>query len=115
MPTRLYCLVFDAADPSALATWWANALGWPITAESPDEVTIEPPAGGPGLPLIFVSVADPKRGKNRIHLDLNSRSAADQAAIVDRLTRLGAEPVDIGQGEVPWVVLADPEGNEFCV
>ena len=69
----------------------------------------------PGFDLAFVPVPEPKTGQNRVHLDLASASAEDQAAIVDRLLGLGARHVDIGQGEVPWVVLADPEGNEFCV
>jgi catechol 2,3-dioxygenase-like lactoylglutathione lyase family enzyme len=122
MPTRLHSVVFDAADPSALARFWATATGWPITYEEPDEVIVEPPedhAGTPtepGLPLVFgPPVADPKVVKNRVHLDLNSRSAGEQAELVERVRRAGATPVDIGQGAVPWVVLADPEGNEFCV
>jgi predicted enzyme related to lactoylglutathione lyase len=116
MPTRLVWVVVDAADPRALARWWAEALGWAVTAEEPEEVAVEPPApDGVGVPLVFVPVADPKLGKNRVHLDLCSASAHDQAALVARLTALGARPADIGQGDVPWVVLADPEGNEFCV
>jgi hypothetical protein len=121
MPTRLYSVVFDAADPSALARFWATATGWPITYEEPDEVVVEPPEDEtgtptePGLPLVFVPVDDPKLVKNRVHLDLNSRTADEQAALVERARRAGATPVDIGQGAVPWVVLADPEGNEFCV
>jgi predicted enzyme related to lactoylglutathione lyase len=116
MPTRLQHLVVDAADPAALARWWAEALGWTITLEEPDEVDVEPPEpDGLGVPLVFVPVADPKVGKNRVHLDLRSATAEDQAAQVARLTGLGARPADIGQGDVPWVVLADPEGNEFCV
>jgi predicted enzyme related to lactoylglutathione lyase len=116
MPTRLVWVVVDAADPRALARWWAEALGWAITAEEPEEVAVEPPApDGVGVPLVFVPVADPRLGKNRVHLDLRSASADDQAALVARLTALGARPTDIGQGDVPWVVLADPEGNEFCV
>jgi predicted enzyme related to lactoylglutathione lyase len=116
MPTRLQQVVVDAADPAALARWWAEALGWAITLEEPDEVEVEPPEPDDlGLPLVFVPVADPKVGKNRVHLDLRSVTADDQAAQVARLTGLGARPADIGQGDVPWVVLADPEGNEFCV
>jgi hypothetical protein len=116
MPTRLESLVVDAADPRALAQWWADALGWAVTAQQ-HEVAVEPPTpDGLGVPLVFVAVADPKVGKNRLHLDLPSASADDQAAQVARLVGLGAHPADIGQGEeVPWVVLADPEGNEFCV
>jgi hypothetical protein len=85
--------------------------------EEPHEVAVEPPEpDGLGVPLVFVPVADPKLGKNRVHLDLPSVSAGDQATLVARLTGLGAHPADIGQGDdVPWVVLPDPEGNEFCV
>jgi catechol 2,3-dioxygenase-like lactoylglutathione lyase family enzyme len=117
MPTRLAHVVVDAADPPALARWWADALGWEVTLEEPTEVEVEPPGSdGPGVPLVFVLVPDPKVGKNRVHLDLRSASAEHQAATVARLTSAGARHADIGQGEeVPWVVLADPEGNEFCV
>jgi predicted enzyme related to lactoylglutathione lyase len=122
MATRLHSVVFDAADPAALARFWAAATGWPITYEEPDEFVVEPPEDEsgtptePGLPLVFgPPVADAKVGKNRVHLDLNSRSAEDQATQVARLRRAGATPLDIGQGAVPWVVMADPEGNEFCV
>jgi hypothetical protein len=117
MPTRLESLVVDAADPRALARWWAEALGWAVTAQEPHEAVVEPPTpDGLGVPLVFAPVADPKVGKNRVHLDLPSASADHQAAQVARLVGLGAHPADIGQGEdVPWVVLADPEGNELCV
>ena len=121
MPTRLYSVVVDAADPAALARFWSTALGWPITFEEPDEVVVAPTedeAGlptGPGLPLVFVAVDDPKLIKNRVHLDLASTSAAHQAELVERVRRAGARPLDIGQGAVPWMVLADPEGNEFCI
>jgi hypothetical protein len=112
--TRLFSVVFDAADVAAQARFWSEATGWPITYEAPGEVVVEPPDGDPGVPLVFVTVADSKVGKNRIHLDLNSRSPEHQAEVVERLRRAGATPVDIGQGAVPWVVLADPEGNELC-
>jgi hypothetical protein len=112
--TRLFSVVVDAADGSALARFWSEATGWPITYEEPGEVVVEPPDGEPGVPLVFVRVDDPKVVKNRIHLDLNSRSPEHQAEIVEQLRRAGATPLDIGQGAVPWVVLADPEGNEFC-
>jgi catechol 2,3-dioxygenase-like lactoylglutathione lyase family enzyme len=113
--TRLVNLVVDAADPAASARWWAEALGWEVTFETRHEVDVEPPAGGPGIPLVFVPVRDAKTVPNRVHLDLASPSAEAQAALVDRLIGLGATSADVGQGEVPWVVLADPEGNEFCV
>jgi hypothetical protein len=116
MPTRLEWVVVDAADPRALARWWADGLGWAVTAEEPQEVAVEPPTpDGLGVPLVFAPVAQPKAGKNRVHLDLRSGSADHQAAQVARLVGLGASPADIGQGDVPWVVLADPEGNELCV
>jgi hypothetical protein len=93
----------------------ADALGWEVTFETRHEVAVEPPAGTPGIPLVFVPVPDAKTVPNRVHLDLASPSADAQAALVDRLLDGGATPADVGQGEVPWVVLADPEGNELCV
>jgi predicted enzyme related to lactoylglutathione lyase len=119
MATRLVHLGVDAADPAALARFWADSLGWEIAAQEPDEVVVEP-AGyrypdPSALALVFVPVADKKNGKNRVHLDLASQSADDMAARVALMRDLGATDVDIGQGDVPWVVLADPEGNEFCV
>jgi len=113
--TRLYSLVVDAVDNAALARFWAAATGWPITFEEADEVVVEPPDGEPGIPLVFCPFGDPKVVKNRVHIDLNSRDAEHQAAQVEALRRAGATPLDIGQGAVPWVVLADPDGNEFCV
>ena len=116
MSTRLVNLVADAADPAASGHWWAEALGWEVTFETRHEVAVEPPEpGGLGIPLVFVPVADTKTVPNRVHLDLASPSAAAQAALVARLLDLGATPTDIGQGQVSWTVLADPEGNEFCV
>ncbi|HEY7071103.1 MAG TPA: VOC family protein [Acidimicrobiales bacterium] len=115
MATRLCSVVIDAPDPSALGRFWSEATGWPITLEEADEVVVEPPEGEPGIGLVIVPVDDPKVGKNRVHLDLTSQSAEHQAELVERVRRAGATPVDIGQGAVPWVVLADPAGNEFCV
>src|SRR5262245_789609 len=115
MATRLYSVVIDSPDPSALARFWSETTGWPITLEEPEEVVVEPPEGEPGIGLVLVPVDDPKVGKNRVHLDLTSQSAEHQAELVERVRRAGATPVDIGQGAVPWVVLADPDGNEFCI
>ena len=210
MTTRLVNLVVDAADPAASAHWWAEVLGWEVTFETRHEVAVEPPAGEPGLPLVFVPVPDhksvpnrvqlvlagpsaaqvtladpegneyrvleprdrdtgalaavvmaaadppalarfwteaaawpvtgadqrlaclrdpsgtgpflelvhspaPKLVKNRLHLDLAPYPGDDPAAEVARLRSLGATPADIGQGQVTWTVLADPEGNELCV
>jgi hypothetical protein len=121
MATRLFSVVFDAADPAGLARFWSAATGWPITEEAPDEVVVEPPSGTdgtpttPGLPLVFGQGDEPKVVKNRVHIDLNSRSDGEYAEVVDRVRAAGGVPVDIGQGDVPWEVLADPEGNELCV
>jgi predicted enzyme related to lactoylglutathione lyase len=119
VPTRLVHLVIDAAEPARLGRFWAAALGWEVEGEEPDEVVVWP-AGYSypdpvAQPLVFVPVREPKSGKNRVHLDLASESAAHQAAEVERLLSLGAVPAEIGQGDVAWEVLADPEGNEFCV
>ncbi|HYN95199.1 MAG TPA: VOC family protein [Pilimelia sp.] len=105
-------VVVDAEDPARLARWWAEALGYQITLERPDEVEIRrTPDQLPGL--VFVPVPEAKKGKNRLHIDLRPD---DQTAEVERLVDMGARHVDVGQGqEVGWVVLADPEGNEFCV
>jgi hypothetical protein len=119
MSTRLVHLVIDANDPARLARFWSGALGWVMAAEETGEVDVWP-AGYDypdpvALPLVFVPVAEPKKVKDRIHLDLATRSPEHQAEVVRRVRDLGATPVDIGQGDVPWVVLADPEGNELCV
>ncbi|HEU5266405.1 MAG TPA: VOC family protein [Jatrophihabitans sp.] len=104
-------IVVDAVDPLALGHWWANALGWVVVNDSVDEFEIRPaPQTIPGI--IFEPVREGKRGKNRVHPDFRP---ADQRAEVDRLLQLGARRADIGQGDVSWVVLQDPEGNEFCV
>jgi len=117
--TRLVHVVIDAADPPGLARFWSAALGWEVGAEEPGEVVVWPRGydypDPSTLPLVFVPVPGPKTGKNRVHIDLASESVAHQAAEVDRLLGLGAARADIGQGEVPWAVLADPEGNELCV
>jgi predicted enzyme related to lactoylglutathione lyase len=116
MATRLTNVVIDSADQRALARWWGAALGWEISYEDDEETDIAPATGEPGIELAFGPVPEPKVVPNRLHLDLSSRSLDDQAAIVDRLEAAGARRIDIGQDKyAPWVVLADPEGNEFCV
>ena len=116
MTLRIQCLDIDAADPGALASFWAEALGWRRTYDSPEEVALEPPEhsvyDGVVPDLLFLRVPDDRAGKNRLHLDLRPD---DQDAEVARLEALGARRADIGQGDVSWVVMADPEGNEFCV
>ena len=116
---RFQAVCVDATDPSALAAFWQEVLGWRLTHEEPDEVVLEPPEGsaedGVAPDLLFLRVPEAKGVKNRIHIDLRPE---DQAAEVARIEALGATRVEVGQSSDPsatWVVLADPEGNEFCV
>ena len=114
---RWQCLCVDSADPQASATFWENALGWRRTHDSADEVALEPPAGSPedgvSPDILFLRVPEPKDVKNRLHIDLRPD---DQAAEVARLEAIGATRTSVGQGEgVTWVVMTDPDGNEFCV
>jgi hypothetical protein len=103
--------IIDAVEPEALGRWWAEALQWVIVCDDPDEFEIRPSEDRmPGLMFGHADAA--KAGKNRVHLDFRPD---DQAAEVERLLALGARRADVGQGDVPWVVLQDPEGNEFCV
>ncbi|WP_152362725.1 VOC family protein [Microlunatus speluncae] len=127
MVLRWYSSVIDTPDPRALGGWWAEAIGWQKVYEADDEVVLVP--GGvteeevrampwervpPGL--VFVRVAEPKQVKNRIHLDLAPHTGQDRDAEITRLEQLGAVRVDVGQdSSASWTVLADPEGNEFCV
>ncbi|MFF8266527.1 VOC family protein [Streptomyces sp. NPDC016562] len=119
MATRLVQIAMDARDDSTLGRFWAEVLGWGIDSEEPGVTNLEPvglvypdPAA---LYIDIVRVPEPKTVKNRVHIDLATTSAAHQADLVARLRLLGATPADVGQGDVPWTVLADPEGNEFCV
>jgi hypothetical protein len=114
---RIQCVVVDAHDCQLLARFWSAALGWRITVETDDEWAIEPPEGSREVDvapdILFLKVPDVKRMKNRLHFDLRP---VDQQSQVQRLVDLGARRVDVGQADdVSWVVLADPEGNEFCV
>jgi hypothetical protein len=104
-------LVIDSADPRSLGRWWAGMLGWTVVNDDAEEFEIRPDAHQlPGL--LFVAVPDSKVLKNRQHLDFRP---TDQQSEVQRFLRGGATRVNVGQGEVAWVVLADPEGNEFCI
>ena len=107
-------IVIDALEPQVLGGFWEKALGTERLTDEADIVetrlAIE---GGPTLDLCFQQVPEPPDDPVRLHLDL--RGGADQAAVVERLLGLGARRLDIGQGDVPWVVLADPEGNPFDV
>ena len=104
-------VVVAANDPVALGRWWCEALGWVVVDDDP--IVFEIRAEPDQLPsLLFLRVDDAKRGQNRLHLDFRPD---DQAAEVKRFIALGATRVDVGQGDVSWVVMADPEGNEFCI
>ena len=112
MPLVVDGLSIDCADPAALARFWAEVLDYKIDPSvDPNEISVSPKSGT-ATPLLFIGVPEGKTIKNRLHLDLRPE---DQAAEVERVIGLGAKRVDIGQGEQTWVVLADPEGNEFCV
>jgi hypothetical protein len=127
MSVRWYSVVVDCDDVSAQSRWWAQVLDWRIIYETAREVVVVPPyvadetrpvpvrERGPGL--IFVPVPEGKGTKNRLHIDLAPPADQDQDAEVRRLEALGARRLDIGQDndQVSWVVMADPEGNEFCI
>ena|SRR5690348_6529266 len=108
-------IVVDCAEPERVAAFWAEALGWEPQRER-DYVWMSASGtpGDGGLILVFVPVPEPKAVKNRVHIDVSPRGC-EMAEEVERLLSLGAKHIDIGQGDVPWTVLADPEGNEFCV
>ncbi|WP_440711136.1 VOC family protein [Herbiconiux sp. YIM B11900] len=115
MSLRWEQVVVDSQDPARLARWWSDALDWPIVyqGDEEDDPEIEVgPADGAHPTLLFLRVPESKTVKNRLHFDF---VPDDQDAEVERLLALGATRADIGQDEVTWVVLADPEGNEFCV
>ena len=127
MALRWYSTVVDCVDVAAQAQWWAHALGWQTVYAAEDEVVLVPAHASlelirstpweqvpPGL--VFVAVPEGKSVKNRLHLDLAPHTSDDRDAEIARLEALGARRVDVGQsGDATWDVLADPEGNEFCV
>ena len=126
MGSRLTELVIDCRSPVALASFWAAALGYHLVRAEDGQAEIaawaeEPPdlaaqvLRAPTVPsLVFVAVPEGKAVKNRLHLDLRPVGCSHHAE-VERLIGLGARRADVGQGSAPWAVLADPEGNEFCV
>ncbi|WP_442933749.1 VOC family protein [Micromonospora sp. CPCC 205556] len=119
MAARLVQINMKARDDSALGGFWAEALGWGVSSEEPGVTNLEPEGFVYPDPIAvcldLVVSPEPKTVKNRVHVDLATNSTAHQAEVVTRLKDLGATPVDVGQGDVPWTVMADPEGNEFCV
>jgi len=117
MSVRIQCVCVDSCDPRRLADFWREVLDWRETYADDDEIALEPAAGsredGVVPDLLFVRVPEAKSVKNRLHLDLRP---TDQAGEVERILALGARRVHVGQTpDATWVVLADPEGNEFCV
>ncbi|MFF7296335.1 VOC family protein [Streptomyces sp. NPDC008265] len=119
MATRFVQINMKAHDDSALGRFWAEVLGWGVDSEAPGVTNLEPLGFSYPDPsavcIDLIARPEPKVGKNRVHLDLATSSAAHQAELVARLKDLGATLADVGQGDVPWTVMADPEGNEFCV
>lgn len=124
-----YTVVVDCRDPQAQACWWAQALDWEVIHDTPEEAVVIPrgmssePATdldawrSRGQGLVFVPVPEGKAVKNRLHIDLAPHTSQDRDAEIARLEQLGATRVNVGQDDedVTWTVLADPEGNEFCV
>jgi catechol 2,3-dioxygenase-like lactoylglutathione lyase family enzyme len=127
MSIRWHSVVVDCRDVAAQSRWWARALDWRVGFESDGEVILVPPhaldqaheipPSERGPALVFVPVSEDKTVKNRLHIDVAPPANGDQAAEVRRLEALGARRADVGQdaGTASWVVMADPEGNEFCV
>jgi catechol 2,3-dioxygenase-like lactoylglutathione lyase family enzyme len=128
MALKWYSVVVDCRDLHAQARWWADVLDWQLVFESDNEAAIIPKHEqdrrmsaeewtkvGPWL--VFVSVPEGKAVKNRLHIDLAPHSTDDRDALIAALLARGATKVDVGQDDsmVSWTVLADPEGNEFCV
>lgn len=116
MPLRINTLTIDATNPGSLAGFWVAALDWQVIHQDERQALITPTldrSEAPGaIAVLFQYNPDAKTTKNRWHFDL---VPDDQDAEVRRLERLGAHRVDIGQGDVDWVVMADPEGNEICI
>jgi radical SAM superfamily enzyme YgiQ (UPF0313 family) len=107
-------ILTDCHDPAALARFWSEAAGWTVCYQEDDFAGLRSPAGtGPFLE--FLRNPDSKRAKNRLHPDLAPEKPDDRDAELARLLAAGATRVDVGQGEATWAVLADPEGNEFCL
>lgn len=130
MALKWYTVVVDCLDAQAQARWWAQALDWTVIYDTPEEAVVIPTWAAQegaaedlqawmrrGQGLVFVPVPEAKQRKNRLHIDLAPHSSQDREAEIERLQEMGATRVNVGQDEeeVSWSVLADPEGNEFCV
>ncbi|SHM48566.1 VOC family protein [Actinacidiphila paucisporea] len=107
-------VVVDCADPRAMARFWDEATDWALQTVTDDQAALRSPTGA-GPYLEFLRSPDPKTVPDRVHLDLVPSPGDDKAAEVARLRALGATDLDVGQGDVPWTCLSDPEGHEFCV
>ncbi|MET7353642.1 VOC family protein [Streptomyces mirabilis] len=115
MTSQLFAICFNATRPSGLARFWSGVLGWELADGPDDDVAILPPDAG-GFRIHFLPSQEPKTGQNRAHFDLTSTSPEDQQQTVARALELGGTHIDVGQlPEEGHVVLADPDGNEFCV
>lgn len=128
MALRWYTVVVDSSDPQAQARWWAETLDWMLVWDTPEECVIIPKWAEnkaienldewlrAGQGMVFVPVPESKRVKNRLHVDLAPHTSQDRDAEIAALLQRGARLTNVGQGpDVTWTVLADPEGNEFCV
>ena len=117
---KIQCITIDCHNPTVLAQFWAQALGWKMDANPTEvEAYIEKNLelnNNDGYPdLLFIKVPDQKNSKNGVHLDLRPTNQLEE---VERLEKIGATRIEIGQSrssETTWIVMADPEGNEFCV
>src|ERR1044072_7958840 len=115
MTSHVFALCVDANDPLSLARFWAGVLGWQLSDDPGDGIALLP-NDDTGFRLRFLPTSRPKVGPNQMHFDLTSRSLEDQQQTGARSLELGARHIDVGQRpEEGHVVLADPEGNEFCV
>ncbi|MFA3875760.1 VOC family protein [Streptomyces sp. MMCC 100] len=115
MTSQLFAICFNTALPAGLARFWSGVLGWELAAGPDDDIAILPPDGA-GYRIRFLPSQEPKTGQNRAHFDLTSTSPEDQRRTVARALQLGGSHIDVGQlPEEGHVVLADPDGNEFCV
>ena len=114
MPSRIAVVAIDAIQPALIADFWCSVLGWQVVEEDADGISIAPSDGG--WPTIDVlAVPERKTVKNRLHFDVRA-DGVTTAQELERLLSLGAHRVDVGQQpDVSWVVLGDPEGNEFCL
>jgi len=118
MAARITEIIVDSNDPGSLAQFWCGVLGYVVTDAEDDVVEIRPGGTDAATSIVpsvlFIKVPEAKTTKNRLHLDVNTTDT-DRDTELARLLALGATRVDVGQGDVHWYVLADPEGNEFCL